>query len=454
MADSVEELYQAKGYPPMSHPSSDPAVSAVAARIAGLASPVPSRSSILEIGCASGHNLLPLAERWPGSRFLGVDIANDAVETANRRAKDAGISNARFIAGDLRQLVFPGETFDYIIAHGVFSWVDDEVKEALLDFCARHLSPSGIAVISFNLMSGWENRLPVVETVRRIMSEHDVGLIRGLQILREVVPDEEVRGIVDDMLAKGEDILGFDDFAPVNDPWPLDQFAAACVNRGLRWLGDSDPAENIPSSLGEEDRASLLPLVGDPLLMLMTADALAGSAFRSGVLCRHDAPVESRISAAMVLDLNVRLPEEAPLSPAEPLAGFVETLKRFGSSCVPVREVIGAMENPNVPAIARAIFEAITRGELKARIEPTEIDGHPTVFRLSRLNSLCVREDLPLVDAWHMPCLFSENPRRLLAAIDGKTVEESEAIAASICPDLAFPVWFRHLASRGLVDFR
>ncbi|HVJ46701.1 MAG TPA: class I SAM-dependent methyltransferase [Luteolibacter sp.] len=454
MAGSVEELYQAKGYPPMSHPSSDPAVSAVAARFAGLASPDPSRSSILEIGCASGHNLLPLAARWPEARCVGTDIADEAVATANRRAEEAGISNARFIAGDLRGLVLPGETFDYIIAHGVFSWVDDDVKQALLDFCAGHLSPSGIAVISFNLMSGWENRLPVVETVRRIMSEHDVGVIRGLQILREVVPDEEVRSIVDDMLAKGEEILGFDDFAPVNDPWPLDRFAAACISRGLRWLGDSDPAENIPSSLGEEERASLLPLVGDPLLMQMTADTLAGSAFRSGVLCRHDAPVEPRMSMAMVLDLSVRLEEENPLSPAESLAGFVEALKGFGSSCVPVRQVIGAMENPDVPAVARSVFEAITRGHLKARIEPTEIDGNPAVFRLSRFNALCVREDLPLVDAWHMPCLFSENPRRLLAAIDGKTVEESEGIAASICPDLAFPVWFRHLASRGLVDFR
>jgi len=437
----------------MSHPSSDPALAAVAARFGGLIAPDPSRARILEIGCASGHNLLPLAVRWPGADFLGIDIAEDAVKAAGRKAAEAGIPNARFIAEDLRGLRFPGETFDFIIAHGVFSWVDDDAKQALLEFCARHLSVSGIAVISFNLMSGWENRLPVVDAVRRIMAEHDVSVVRGLQILREVAPDDDVRWIVDDMLAKGEEILAFDDFAPVNDPWPLDRFAAACVNHGLRWLGESDPAENIPSSLGEEDRASLMPMVGDPLLMQMTADMLAGSAFRSGVLCRHDAPVEPRMSMAMVLDLCVRLPETTSFSPSEALEGFLEAMKRFGSSCVKVREVIGFMEHPNVPVVARAVFEAITRGGLIGRIEPVEIPRDGSVIRLNRFNALCVREAWPLVDVWHAPCLFSENTLRLLGEIDGKSIEEAEIIAAEICPDLAFPVWLRHLTDRGLVDF-
>jgi SAM-dependent methyltransferase len=450
--DPVGNLYREKGYPPMSHPSTDPAAVAVAARIGGLATPDPSRSRILEIGCATGHNLLPLAVRWPDSSFVGIDISEDAVNTANRRAEEAGLSNVRFVQGDLRTLGLEGENFGYIIAHGVFSWVDDDAKRALLDFCAAHLSPSGIAVISFNLSSGWEARLPVVQAVRRICAEHEVGVIRGLQILREVVSDEGIHSVIDDMLAKGEDVLGFDDFAPVNDPWPLDRFASACISRGLRWLGESDPAENVPSSLDDEARAGLSSLAADPLRMQMTADALAGRTFRSGVLCRHDAPLDSRISAAIVLDLSVRLSEKPLRIGHEAMLGFYETLRDFGPDCVPVRKVIDRMAAPDLPIVARGVFDAITRGELKARIEPLEISREGREIRLNPFNALCVREGLPLVDAWHTPCLFAENPLRLLGEIDGRTVEDAGDLAASICPDLAFPVWLRHLIDRGLVE--
>lgn len=451
--DAVDELYQSRGYPPMSHPSSDPAVTSVAARFAGLKPPHPSAARILEIGCAAGHNLLPLAARWPGASFTGVDISRPMVAEAERRARGAGITNVSFAAADLRELDFAGREFDYIIAHGVFSWVEDDAKKALLDFCAAHLGPSGIATISFNLWTGWERRLPVIDAVRRIQREHGVDVIKGLAILREVIDDAGVRATVDDMLAKGAEILAFDDFAPVNDPWPLDRFAAAAVACGLRWLGDSDPAENIPSSLDDAARESLAPLVGDPLLMQMTADAMADRTFRSALLCRADAPLAQKMTTGMVMDLGVRPPEDPPASSFGPLADFLAALESFRPDCVAVAEVLGRLKEPDVPIFARVVFQAITRGDLRARVEPVVIRKEPLRPRLDPFRLLCAKESVPLVDAWHSPCVFSERTYPLLAEMDGtRSVEELAGISKERCPDLAFPIWLRHLAERGLFD--
>ena len=449
MNDPVGELYQSRGYPPMSHPSTDPAVTAVAALFGGLRPPHPATARILEIGCASGHNLLPLAVRWPHASFTGVDISHEAVAQAARRAAEAGITNVSFEAADLRGFSKPGEQFDYIIAHGVFSWVADDAKKALLDFCAAHLSPTGIATISFNLWTGWEKRMPVIDAVRRIQQEHGVDVIKALAILREVVEDPGVRATVDDMLGKGPEILAFDDYAPVNDPWPLDRFAAAAVASGLRWLGDSDPAENIPSSLDDAARAALAPMAGDPLRMQMTADALADRTFRSALLCRADAPLAERMTTRLVLDLSVRSGQVPAAVPAD---GFMQALASFEPDAVPVEEVVARMTEPDVPATVRAVFQAITRGRLRARIEPVRITAdagsHP---RLDAFRLLCARERIPLVDAWHSPCVFSERTYPLLAEMDGtKSVEDLAAISKKRCPDLAFHVWLGHLAGRGL----
>lgn len=451
--ESVAELYRSRGYPPMSHPSTDPAATCVSAWLAGLRPPLPATARILEIGCASGHNLLPLAARWPGSLCTGVDISGESISRAQRLAEESGIRNVTFITADLRELDLSGQEFDFIIAHGVFSWVPDDAKKVLLDLCARHLSPSGTATISFNLWTGWERRLPVVAAVRRIQQEHAVDVMKALGILREVMTAHpDVIATIDDMLAKGEEILAFDDFAPSNDPWPLDHFAAAAVSCGLRWLGDSDPAENVPSSLDDAAREKLAPLVGDPLRMQMEADATAHRTFRSGLLCRADAPVSSRMTTGMVLELAVRPPETRPTGISPSLADFLNVLDTFHPDSVPVAEVLEKMGTTDLPAIAKTVFQAITRGHLRARTEPVRITRAPEHPRLNPFRLLCARERLPLVDAWHAPCLFSEMVWPLLAEIDGtKSVEELAAISQRLCPDLAFELWLRYLAERGML---
>lgn len=451
VSDSVDRLYQTHGYPPMSHPSADPAVISVAAWFSGLKPPSLATARILEIGCASGHHLLPLAMRWPGSICTGVDLSRDAIGQAKQRMNEAGIKNASFYASDLRELNFEGQEFDFIIAHGVFSWVPDDAKKALLEFCSQHLSPSGVATISFNLHTGWEKRLPVISAVRRIQKDHDVDVMQGLMILHEVVEDESIRMVIDDMRSKGPEILAFDDFAPVNDPWSLDRFAAAAVSCGLRWLGDSDPAENIPSSLDDAARESLASLVGDPLRMQMTADALADRTFRSALLCREEAPITQKMTTGVVMDLSVRLPEISPTNINPMFGDFLEVLKKFGPDCVPVGEVLQKSGMADIPAAARMVFHAITRGYLRARVESVRIDQNLDRPCLDGFRMLCARTQIPLVDRWHSPCLFSARTYALLAEMDGsKTIEELAEISKQQCPDLAFMVWLKHLNDRGM----
>lgn len=446
MADVIHELYEKHVYPPMSHPLSDPAVSAVAAAMGGLETPHPRRARIFEIGCCSGHNLLPLARRWPESEFVGIDLAERSIEEARGRAALAGISNIDFIAGDLRDYEPAGGPFDFIIAHGFFSWVPDEVKAALLAFCRRHLSPSGIATISFNLECGWKPRLPVIAKVRAIQQARGGDVIGALEILGSLIePGDPEAAIVADMLAKGPAILAFDDFGPVNDPWPLDRFAQAAANGGLRWLGESDPGTNIPAGLSGGVIAELRGRAADALGFQLAMDEAAGRTFRSGVLCRDDAPVAAGIPASRLLEFSVR----AGRDPTDPEAmDIYQTVRSFAPACVAVREIISD-EDPRMAA--RRISDGITRGWLRPRIEPVGFSSGPPEFpKLDPLRLLCARQALPVVDVWHVPCDFPPAHFKVLALMDGgRSQRELAAFAALHCPELAFAPWLAHLAGRG-----
>ena len=270
MSLSFDDLFRAGMYPPMSHPSAYPAVNASVARAAGLDVSNPEEANILEIGCGTGHHILSLASRWPDARCTGVEILPQAVSRARSRMNRAQIPNARICENSLLEFE-PDEKFDYIIAHGFFSWVEDEEKVGLMDFIAKHLAPNGIATVSFNVVAGWRERMPVVEKVRVIAAAGGVDEMSALAILKTASEAETEKAIIDDMLAKGAEVLAFDDFAPVMDAWSLGAFRKLSEENGLRWLGDSVSGEKGSDSGDNETKRT----------------------FRSEILCRADAELST-----------------------------------------------------------------------------------------------------------------------------------------------------------------
>lgn len=445
----IQELYENHAYPAMSHPLSDPAVSAVAAAMSGLQVPHPAAARVLEIGCCSGFNLIPLALRWPNSEFVGIDLAGPSIVAARELAAAAGVSNIEFHAVDLRDFTCDaGERFDFIIAHGFLSWVPDEVKAALFPFCRENLTPSGIATISFNLASGWFPRFPVIEKVRAIQQAGSVDVMIALDILRSVTPlDSPELPIIDDMMAKGLEILAFDDFGPINDPWSLDQFVQTASAAGLRWLGESHPAHNRPPNLIGSSLAAISSR--DPLACHLAADVSSARTFRSSIICRKEAHVVEGGCMNQLFELFVRAGAgPAPASERH----LLETIASMGPSCVSVAEVAAGVPSDERADLRRRIWGGIEAGWILPRIEPVMFEGvapeRPTLnaFRLE-----CARRGLPLVDIWHQPCTFPGRHQAVLAAMDG-TLDQAgvSGFAKRHCPELAFEPWLDHLAGRGM----
>ena len=449
MPDVIHDLYQSRVYPPMSHPLSDPAVSAVSARMAGLDTPAPRSARILEIGCCSGHNLIPLAMRWPGAHFTGIDLAESSILEARERAATAGVENIGFFAVDLMEFEPQEGPFDFIIAHGFFSWVPDEVKFSLLKFCRKHLNPTGIATVSFNLECGWKPRLPVIAKVRAIQQAGADDEMSALAILRSVTaPDDPEISIIDDMMAKGPAILAFDDFGPINDPWSLADFVRAANQGGLRWLGESDPSENFPAQAGEEFLAECEAHGFDSLEFQSAVDEKLGRTFRSVILCRDDALVGAEVPLKTVLAFSFRAGSEPADSAARKIHQAIES---FAPACVSFESVMSFLTDQDAEALARSISHGIRLGWFRLRIEPLIYPALPPEFpRLDAFRLLCARRGLPVVDAWHQPCSFPLSHYQVLAAMDGSHSHSALGeISRSRCPELAFEPWIHHLAGRG-----
>jgi SAM-dependent methyltransferase len=115
------------------------------------------RARVLEIGCAAAGNLIPFAATHPLARTVGIDLSQVHIDQGRRRVRALGLDNVELMHGDVAHLDLAAVgQFDFIICHGVYSWVPDEVQDAILAACGQLLSPAGVAYVGYNTYPGWK----------------------------------------------------------------------------------------------------------------------------------------------------------------------------------------------------------------------------------------------------------------------------------------------------------
>ena len=273
MTDLLSARYDAIPYRHGAIPLSHPARIGAIAHLLGLNAAAPDRCRVLEIGCAEGMNLLPLAERLPHAQFTGVDVSAKQIATAEAARSACAIGNARLVCADLREFEPEPGAFDYVIAHGVYSWVPDEVKERLLAVCARALAPAGVAYVSYNVLPGWGlldgmRKFLLAETARESDPQAQLDHARCvLGILAKCTAGQPgaysalLHDAVADMTRKSPALLFHDELGLVNDPCTFLDFTAHATRHHLHFLSEahyaSMPFEHVPApvrdALGELD---------------------------------------------------------------------------------------------------------------------------------------------------------------------------------------------------------
>ena len=291
------------------YPSSHPDHLATVAILAGLAPPRVRDCRVLELGCARGGNLIPMAAALPGARFVGIDSSPRQVEEACELIDRLGLGNIRVEARDILELDRGIGTFDYIICHGTFSWVSRDVQEKILDISAQVLAPNGILYVSYNTYPGWHFR----GLVREMMSHHvrrftepDVIAKEARGILQfvtkaahliEPVYSSVLEQELDYVNARSDSYLLHDHLETVNDPVYFHDFASRARTRGLRFVsevqGSLVPAESLPPDVGN----GLRQLGADDVDFEQYLDFVINRRFRQSVLCREGAESEARASS-------------------------------------------------------------------------------------------------------------------------------------------------------------
>jgi methyltransferase-like protein/SAM-dependent methyltransferase len=428
-AGDALSVYDQVLYPAATFPDTHPNRLATVAFLRGMQPAPIKHCRMLELGCGVGSNLTGMAFQLPESEFIGLDLARRPITTGQNFVKDLGLKNIALHAMDVQEAT--GEQlgrFDYIIAHGVYSWVPQPVRERILAICREMLNPQGVAYISYNAYPGNHLR----DLVRGMMRFHTagfedpiekVGQARGLlRFLGDSSPKVDyyiatIRAQFERTLKYTDEAFFHDDLNEFNQPFYFHEFMTDADRHGLRFLGEARTNELEASKFTPQVMQRMNELAGAPeVVREQYKDFIRGCSFRETLLCHRELEIAPDLLIERVPELYAscdaavkgddgspdgqttlfRRSDGMEMEATHPLvsAGLKFLISQwpaavsFEALLAHARAAITTETHDEAEIVANALVSGYRIGFLKLQISPPELTNRaserPSVSKLAR----------------------------------------------------------------------
>ena len=300
-------------------PQSQPQRLAALGRLFGLTPPDVSTASVLELGCASGGNLIPLAAQFPDASFIGVDLSPVQIGEGQTRISRLGLKNIRLINMSIADITVGLGVFDYILCHGVYSWVPAPVRDAILRVSHDNLSEHGMAYVSYNVFPGWRLRGVLRDAMMFHASTAEEARDRvalGREFLDQLgkisnagTPYGQMLRHEATTMAQHEDYYVVHEYLETNnEPCYVKDFLDRLKIFNLSFLTEADVHLTIAENFGTETGQLLRSLSGNCHdRMEQYIDFLTGRTFRQSIMIRggRATTIQRNLKPNAIAGLNI-----------------------------------------------------------------------------------------------------------------------------------------------------
>lgn len=330
--------YDAIPYPTSPFRQTRPDRLGAIAKLFGLDAPPAESCRVLELGCSMGGNLIAMAQDFPASRFVGIDASSRQVADGWKTIDLLGLKNIQLRHLDIVDVGEDIGEFDYIVSHGVFTWVPPRVQDRMLEICQRHLAANGVAYISYNTYPGWH--------IRGIV--RDMMFYRGMQFADPVTQLAQAKSLVGFVaqssragdtpyqrllqselkhIGQMEDYyLHHEHLEEHNQPLYFYEFARKLAVNGLQYLAEADFSTMVSTNFSPEVAKTLHELgAHDIIQMEQYMDFVRCRYFRKTLICHSGVRLKRTLTPAVVKDLLLAseaaaTSSEVALDPAQTVA--------------------------------------------------------------------------------------------------------------------------------------
>jgi len=435
----LSTAYDEVAYPTTAFRQTHPDRLATHAALLGLPFAPPARCRVLDVGGGDGMNLIGMALTYPGSEFVGFDLSQSAVRRGQEIVRELGLANVRLFAADVTDVDVGEGAFDYLIAHGFYSWVPAPARDAALALAARCLAPAGVAFVSYNAQPGGHIR----RIVRDLLLFETQGLTepgarieaarRKLQEVVEAYPETDVfqRALkvrCQALLETPGAVMLHDDLGDIFHPVYLTDFLDHAAGHGLRFLTEADPVRCLEGFAAEGQE----PHEAQVIAAARETDFKLLHGFRQTLLVHAQAEVNRRIvprrlaglhascAARPVGDGRFRIRGAEFSAPDPQLSQALAQLTAIFPLSLPVKDLVD--DDRRLGALMRMYAADLVGLHVEPSPFSTTISERPRASPLARLQIALGEERLITLSHTVLPL---EDPiaRGFLTLVDGSRTQ-------------------------------
>lgn len=306
MAEETMFAYDRFLYPNYLHTQTHPDRLATMTKFFGVNPKPVENCRVLELGCGTGSSLLSFAFDLQNSEFTGIDLSEKQIALGNTAVNAVGLKNLTLKQADIMDISREtyGE-FDYIIAHGVYSWVPDFVRDQMLKICREMLAEQGVAFISYNALPGCHLR----QMVREMMLFHSKNITapvekvqQSLGFLKFILDSSQKEKFHHSMLEyefeklseRSTEGVYHDDLAEINHPVYFHEFVSHAARHDLQFVTEVEHFTTKDVNYPKEVIEVLEEISEDVIAYEQYLDFINGRRFRQSLLCRRELEISKQ----------------------------------------------------------------------------------------------------------------------------------------------------------------
>jgi SAM-dependent methyltransferase len=260
-----------------------------------------------DLGCGNGFTAMVVAATCPQAEVWAFDFNPAHVEWATRLATAAELSNVRFVEASFAELAARPEAalpaFDFMVSHGVLSWISPENRRLMLEVIRQRLRPGGVTYISYNVTTGWAGMVPL----RRLMCLLDeanpahtdaaaTGILDFIERMRasgalffQANPRIEAR--LDDLRKQDARYIAHEYLNRDWHPLMFGEMAEEMQETKCSFVGSATLSENIDALAAPDTMLPLLNEVTNRVLRETIRDFASAQSFRRDLYRRGLSPI-------------------------------------------------------------------------------------------------------------------------------------------------------------------
>jgi trans-aconitate methyltransferase len=284
------------------------------ARLYGINAAPADRCALFEIGCGDGGNIIPLAAQYPQSSFLGIDLDDGLIEQGRAEIANLGLTNIELIVGNIAQYKPSSASYDYVICHGVYSWVSPDLQREILNRSVAALAAHGVFFVSYNTLPGWRQRGALRDILRVgasfVENEDDVVRLENAMAFLALIVEQSssitpyVREAAERLKSSEPSYLVQEFLGEHNSAQMFTDFMRDARGAGLQFISESRVVMMSSEDLSPQLNEVLTALDDNIVAREQVIDIVRNRMFRETLLCHESLQIDRGLSSATFKNLT------------------------------------------------------------------------------------------------------------------------------------------------------